>query len=309
MDAWSLIIDGAAQGRPTWRPTRPCWESVAAGRRGPTLRFYQWSPACLSLGVFQKFADWRLPARAAARRGPTDHRRRGDWHDCEWTYSLQLPRNHPGSAPATRTRCIARCTGRLWRAARAGRRVPIAGRRGCNPQPPGGRRRSLDDAPELFAHRPLSRMMPDRQSASTSSGASPEALPPATRRFRHHSRIHWCAGARTGSLFALPAETPTISSPPTGASSWAARGAGWRRPSCSIDPSSWPRRRVRRWRPRLRIGSAAPPTRRRCWIPVGRRRRNPPRAVAGRPRDQRRSRPRRGTGRGQTRPSGLAGGR
>jgi lipoate-protein ligase A len=74
-------------------------ESLAAGARGPTLRFYQWSPPSVSLGVFQPFADYE---RAVARAGvvPVDVVRRitgggAIRHDREWTYSLVIARSDP----------------------------------------------------------------------------------------------------------------------------------------------------------------------------------------------------------------------
>jgi lipoate-protein ligase A len=59
----------------------------------PTLRFYGWSPACLSIGRFQRVAE--LTTRSCARSGlagldwvrrPTGGR--AVWHGCEVTYSV-----------------------------------------------------------------------------------------------------------------------------------------------------------------------------------------------------------------------------
>src|ERR1700694_3666942 len=54
-DAWRLLVDAPAAG--AWnRPVDEILlEGVAAGAAPPTLRFYEWMPACLSLGYFQPF--------------------------------------------------------------------------------------------------------------------------------------------------------------------------------------------------------------------------------------------------------------
>jgi lipoate-protein ligase A len=68
-------------------------DAVAAAKAPPTLRFYQWSPACLSLGYFQSFevvdvAGCRALGVDIVRR-PTGGR--AILHDRELTYSLALP--------------------------------------------------------------------------------------------------------------------------------------------------------------------------------------------------------------------------
>jgi lipoate-protein ligase A len=66
---------------------------VAAGASPPTLRFYGWSPACLSLGYFQPFDVVDLDGCRALGvdvvRRPTGGR--AILHDCEFTYSVALP--------------------------------------------------------------------------------------------------------------------------------------------------------------------------------------------------------------------------
>ena len=63
----------------------------------PTLRFYQWNPPTISLGYFQKYAEYQqLPPPA----GDLDVVRRQTGggailHDRELTYSLALPLDHP----------------------------------------------------------------------------------------------------------------------------------------------------------------------------------------------------------------------
>jgi len=68
-------------------------ESVAAGSSPPTLRFYGWSPPCVSLGYFQPFEVVDLDACAGhgvdVVRRPTGGR--AILHDAELTYSVALP--------------------------------------------------------------------------------------------------------------------------------------------------------------------------------------------------------------------------
>jgi lipoate-protein ligase A len=68
-------------------------EGVAAGRSPATLRFYRWTPACLSLGYFQSFDIVDLDGCRA--RGVEIVRRptggRAILHDRELTYSVTLP--------------------------------------------------------------------------------------------------------------------------------------------------------------------------------------------------------------------------
>jgi lipoyl(octanoyl) transferase len=68
-------------------------EGVVAGTTPPTLRFYQWQPACLSLGYFQSFDVVNLDGCRALGvdivRRPTGGR--AILHDRELTYSVAVP--------------------------------------------------------------------------------------------------------------------------------------------------------------------------------------------------------------------------
>jgi lipoate-protein ligase A len=68
-------------------------DRVAAKTSPPTLRFYRWSPACLSLGYFQPVEVVDEPACRALGvdvvRRPTGGR--AILHDAELTYSLTMP--------------------------------------------------------------------------------------------------------------------------------------------------------------------------------------------------------------------------
>lgn len=69
---------------------------VGSGQSPPTLRFYRWSPAAISLGYFQPIAEFEsLPPPAG--RLPVVRRTTGGGailHDRELTYALVLPWSH-----------------------------------------------------------------------------------------------------------------------------------------------------------------------------------------------------------------------
>ena len=94
---WRLIVHPAQEGALNMAIDEAIAESVAAGRSMPTLRFYAWQPACLSLGRFQPGADADL-ARLRANgwhivRRPTGGR--GILHTDELTYSVAAPLTDP----------------------------------------------------------------------------------------------------------------------------------------------------------------------------------------------------------------------
>ena len=89
---WRLLRDGAARGDWNMAVDEALLEAVLSGGL-PTLRFYDWQPACLSLGYFQRFevvdpAGCRAQGVDIVRR-PTGGR--AILHDRELTYSVSLP--------------------------------------------------------------------------------------------------------------------------------------------------------------------------------------------------------------------------
>jgi len=94
---WDLILDGAARG--AWNMAVD--EALLRCASGtPVMRFYEWNPACLSLGRFQPW-DQILAASSGLRselEEPSGHfdwvRRptggRAVWHQHEITYSVVL---------------------------------------------------------------------------------------------------------------------------------------------------------------------------------------------------------------------------
>jgi len=74
-------------------------KAVGAGEAPPTLRFYGWRPATLSIGYFQKAED-EVDLEEVRRRGLGFVRRptggRAVLHDAEVTYSIAVPEKYPG---------------------------------------------------------------------------------------------------------------------------------------------------------------------------------------------------------------------
>lgn len=94
---WRLIIDGEAAGAANMAVDEAILRNVIAGDSLPTLRFYAWSPPCLSLGRGQKLAEVDLAACRAAGvevvRRPTGGR--SILHTDELTYSVCLAQSDP----------------------------------------------------------------------------------------------------------------------------------------------------------------------------------------------------------------------
>jgi lipoyl(octanoyl) transferase len=92
-DPWRLILDAPASGAWNMAVDEVLLDGVAADSAPPTLRFYSWSPACLSLGYFQPFSV--VNVEGCRRLGIDVVRRptggRAILHDRELTYSVALP--------------------------------------------------------------------------------------------------------------------------------------------------------------------------------------------------------------------------
>ena len=92
-DTWRLLLDKPASGAWNMAVDEVLLDAVTAGTAPPTLRFYAWTPPCLSLGYFQPFdvvdvdGCWALGVDVVRR--PTGGR--AILHDRELTYSVVLP--------------------------------------------------------------------------------------------------------------------------------------------------------------------------------------------------------------------------
>jgi lipoate-protein ligase A len=97
MTTWRLLITGTADGAMNMAVDQAIMEAVAAGSVPPTLRFYAWEPACLSLGYNQPLSDvdhqrlaaqgWHLVRRMTGGRSIL--------HTDELTYSVAVQDDHP----------------------------------------------------------------------------------------------------------------------------------------------------------------------------------------------------------------------
>src|SRR3989475_5172238 len=92
-DGWRLLVAAPAGGAWNMAVDEVLLDGVAAGATPPTLRFYAWTPPCLSLGYFQPFDVVDLDGCRALGvevvRRPTGGR--AILHDRELTYSVALP--------------------------------------------------------------------------------------------------------------------------------------------------------------------------------------------------------------------------
>jgi lipoate-protein ligase A len=94
---WRLIVDGEADGATNMAVDEAILTGVIDGTSLPTLRFYAWSPPCLSLGRSQALAEVDLVACRASGvdvvRRPTGGR--AILHTDELTYSVSLLQTDP----------------------------------------------------------------------------------------------------------------------------------------------------------------------------------------------------------------------
>jgi lipoate-protein ligase A len=91
-----LLIDAPADG-PTNMARDEALLDACAANPAVTLRFYQWSPATISLGYFQDYDDY-LALDPPARNLSVVRRTTGGGailHDLEVTYALVMPIDHP----------------------------------------------------------------------------------------------------------------------------------------------------------------------------------------------------------------------
>jgi lipoate-protein ligase A len=100
MSSCRLILDSPADGAWNMAVDELLLEQADQNRR-PSLRFYSWREATVSLGYFQRHKD--RAQHAASRDCPLVRRLSGGGaivHDEELTYSLALPASHPLAARA-----------------------------------------------------------------------------------------------------------------------------------------------------------------------------------------------------------------
>jgi len=94
---WRLLDSGLQDGPTNMAVDEAILEAVAGGDSPPTLRFYGWQPACLSLGLGQ---SWQAVNQEACRELGWDYVRRATggraiMHVDELTYSVCAPQDEP----------------------------------------------------------------------------------------------------------------------------------------------------------------------------------------------------------------------
>jgi lipoate-protein ligase A len=93
MTRWRLLLPTDGPGALQMAGDTAILEAMRAGQAGPTLRFYRWTPACVTLGRFQP-AEGNVRLDECARLGidvvtrPTGGR--AIFHDHEVTFSILL---------------------------------------------------------------------------------------------------------------------------------------------------------------------------------------------------------------------------
>ncbi len=96
-----LLSHGPMKGRYNMAVDEAIQNACRRGEVKPTLRFYQWKPACLSLGRFQDVAREVNPQGLASLGADLVRRPTGGkavFHDDELTYSIVIPEDEiPGT--------------------------------------------------------------------------------------------------------------------------------------------------------------------------------------------------------------------
>ncbi|MFN2463451.1 MAG: biotin/lipoate A/B protein ligase family protein [Candidatus Dormibacteria bacterium] len=95
--SWRLVVDGPADGAANMARDGALLDELVAGERPATLRFYAWSPACISLGLGQRDDILDMDSVRAAGlevvRRPTGGQ--ALLHDDELTYSVVASQQDP----------------------------------------------------------------------------------------------------------------------------------------------------------------------------------------------------------------------
>jgi len=97
MDKWRLLMTPPARGAWNMAVDEALLEAAGRGESLPTLRLYDWTPACLSLGIAQSYKDVDAP-RLVANGWDVVRRATGGraiLHVDELTYSVTAPPDEP----------------------------------------------------------------------------------------------------------------------------------------------------------------------------------------------------------------------
>lgn len=98
---WRVINSGFANAAVNMAVDEAILIAHSAGQVPPTIRFYGWQPAAVSIGYFQKTGE--IDLNECKRRGIDVVRRltggRAVLHDCELTYSIMVREDDPSMPP------------------------------------------------------------------------------------------------------------------------------------------------------------------------------------------------------------------
>ncbi len=99
---WRVINSGVAYAATNMAVDESILIAHSTGQVPPTIRFYGWRPAAVSIGYFQKAAA-EIDLDECKRRGIDVVRRltggRAVLHDCELTYSIVVKEDYPSLPP------------------------------------------------------------------------------------------------------------------------------------------------------------------------------------------------------------------
>lgn len=97
LEPFRLLVDPPHDGVANMARDEALLTLVGDGSSPPTLRFYRWDPPTISLGYFQRFAEFEALPPPAGKLALVRRTTGGGaiLHDREWTYSLTLPAAHP----------------------------------------------------------------------------------------------------------------------------------------------------------------------------------------------------------------------
>lgn len=97
MNRGRLLVDPPLAGPANMARDEALLQACAGERSLPTLRFYAWAPATISLGYFQDYAEYEGLEGPAGELTVVRRTTGGGaiLHDLEVTYSLVMPIDHP----------------------------------------------------------------------------------------------------------------------------------------------------------------------------------------------------------------------
>jgi len=150
---WRLIRSGRCAPADNMAIDEAILISVGEGASPPTVRFYGWQPAALSIGYFQR-AEGAVDLDELKRRGLGFVRRptggRAVLHDIELTYCVVVQASHPGMPAGVNDACRALSAGLAAGLGRLGLAARMAGRPGGKRADPEAASAACFDSPSWY---------------------------------------------------------------------------------------------------------------------------------------------------------------